>query len=160
MARPNSGPWVNFNERDGYRTERDKKALQRWIDAETDPGHWLWLGRLNHWGTPVRRVGTDFVAAVDLVYSTWKRHHKPPMAVRVCDRPLCVRPGCWVVPVSSKVTRSKSVPVADGRKQECSRGHDLSIWRRKSPSGWIHCGACEKVKSKLRQERRVAAKGS
>lgn len=157
MARPKRDVWGKFNDASCSRWDRDKRAIQRFIDAESESGHWLWTGRVNMWGTPVRDVGGRVVSAVDVVYSIWKRCERPPTTVRTCEHPLCVRPGCWKTPPRRPRT-ARSVAVPTGRKDSCARGHDLSVHRRRSDSGWTYCAACEPIKAQMRREKRAAAR--
>lgn len=152
----------DFNEGRGTEgLEREKRAMARQIDMESIPGHWVWKGRVNRWGTPVvESMDGEVVTAAEVVHHLWKRIVPPPTFTRHCEHSLCVNPACFKTPRKRGKTKHagpgrtavRPAVLDTGRPgvEYCHRNHRMADTRRRTPGGVAYCGECSRIKSQER----------
>jgi len=147
----------DFNEGRGMEgLEREKRTMAGKIDFTSTPGHWIWLGRVNMWGTPVvENLDGDVATAAEVVYHLWKRMVPPAPFTRHCPESRCVRPDCFRAPrIRGKAKRPavRAALLQSGRTgvEFCHRGHRMSETRRRTPQGVAYCSECGRIKAKDR----------
>lgn len=135
-------------------TERDRDQLKRTIDTEAHPGHWVWTGRTNTFGSPVLPGHAQMlVSAAGVVYHAFKHRVMPNSFERQCEHVLCVKPTCWSETPRAPKERRKREPGqphygGPALKEECIRGHNMAETRKRTASsGRAYCSRCAKEKA-------------
>ena len=119
--------------------------------------HWLWTGRLNHWGEPV--FGADGQHAYICAYYLTSKLVVMGGYTRSCPFALCVRPACWRAPGARPPAAPKETAAAAPsgaarprryrleEQSACAKGHPFPEWlrRKATAAGAVrhYCAKCQ-----------------